>query len=164
MVTSQTPIATSTHGTIFPAFILWLLPALASEQIKVDLAAYTSQISYLYAVWLLFLWFGMFSVWTNYYLDILIITDRRLILINQKGFFRRNVGSFRLERMQDINVEINGLIATLLDYGTIHVETAGHGDEEFRATDLPKPREIKAEILRAGDSRIPAKDMTGISE
>ena len=125
------------------------------DKVSVPLSAHSSEIIFAYCLWLLFLWFGVFNLWTNYYLDILTITDRRAILINQKGFFRRNVASFRLERLQDINVEINGLIPTLLDYGTIHAETAGHSEEEFKVTDLPSPRELKALIMRAADNRLP---------
>ena len=105
-------------------------------------------------LWLLMIWISIFQVWTNYYLDLVAVTDRRAILINQKGFFRRSVTSFRLERLQDMNVEINGVLATLLDYGTLHAETAGHNEEEFRAYYLPQPRELKALIARAADNRI----------
>jgi hypothetical protein len=53
-----------------------------------------------------------------------------------------------------MNVEINGIIATLLDYGTVNAETAGHGDEEFRAEGMGNPRELKAVILRVADNLI----------
>ncbi|MEZ4200400.1 MAG: PH domain-containing protein [Candidatus Paceibacterota bacterium] len=119
-----------------------------------------------YWTWLLFfqsvlamvVWFVIFNVWTNYYLDVLTITDRRAILINQRGFFRRHVTSFRLERLQDLEIEINGVIATLLDYGDLHAETAGHAEEEFTARSLPKPRELKGLILKAADNRIPSTE------
>ena len=109
---------------------------------------------FLYTIWLMIIWVSIFTIWTNYYLDVLTVTDRRIILINQKGFFRRNVSSFRLERLQDINVEINGIIATLLDFGTIEAQTAGHSEQEFRGVDLPNPRELKSKILEAADNLI----------
>lgn len=110
---------------------------------------------FLYAFWLLILWMLLASVWTDHYLDIWTITNRRIIKVNQVTLFKRQVGSFRLERLQDINVEINGIIATLLDYGTIHAETAsGNPQEEFKAQYLPKPQEIKAIILKATDDRM----------
>lgn len=118
-----------------------------------SLANYAAYITYGYSAWLLLVWFGIFTAWTNYYLDVFTLTDRRIILTNQKGFFWRNVASFRLERLQDMHYEINGLLATMLDYGTIHAETAGHSDDEFRATELPHPRELKAHIMTASDKR-----------
>ena len=117
-------------------------------------SGYGAEASFLLLLWLFFLWFGVFNYWTNYYLDVLTITDRRAILVNQKGFFHRNVASFRLERMQDIRVEVQGFIATLLDFGTVSVETAGHSQEEFEATQVPAPSHIKSLILQASDNRI----------
>lgn len=118
-----------------------------------DITEYLSELLFIYCIILVFIWMTIFSVWTNFYIDVLTITDRRAILVDHKGFFWRNVASFRLERMQDINIETNGLFATLLDYGTIDVDTASD-DEQFRATFLPKPGRIKSIILQASDNRI----------
>src|SRR5262245_22146810 len=51
------------------------------------------------AAWLLIVWMIFFGTWTDYYLDLWTITDKRIIAINQKGFFNRSVASFRLERL-----------------------------------------------------------------
>lgn len=118
------------------------------------LADYAAYVTFAYGCFLLFLWIRAFTIWTNYYLDIMTLTNNRILLINQKGFFHRNIGSFRLERLQDMNIEINGLIATMLDFGNLEVETAGSDDEEFRATGLPHPRELKAKIIAASDKSL----------
>lgn len=133
---------------------LFFISLTVFDSFDVSITDNLSYVAYFYAVWLLLIWIGAFSVWTNYYLDILTLTDRRIIVINQKGFFWRNTASFRLERMQDMNVEINGLIATMFDYGTINIETAGHSDEEFKVTGIPHPRELKALVLQAADTRL----------
>jgi hypothetical protein len=96
-------------------------------------------------------WMMLFLVWTDYYLDMWTITDRRIIAIDQRGFFRRLIASFRYERLQDINVEINGFIATMLDFGNLHTQTAGH-DVDFKIDGVPKPREIKALIMKSTDA------------
>jgi len=149
-------ITTQILGIILIALLPPLVLLFLSRNIPSDLSwsSYASEFLYVYIIFLVFVWISIFNVWTNYYLDILTITDRRVILVNQKGFFWRNIASFRLERMQDLHVEVNGIIPTLLDYGTIAVETAGHSDEEFKATNLPKPGEIKSIILQASDNRI----------
>ncbi len=145
---------------VFFVFVLMLLPLLlpfmtqsflvSSEQ----LSLYTPHLFFLYAFWLLILWMMLAMIWTDHYLDIWAITNRRIIKIDQVSLFRRQTGSFRLEKLQDLNVEINGIIATLLDYGTIHAQTASGKDDEFTASYLPKPQEIKALILKASDARI----------
>jgi uncharacterized membrane protein YdbT with pleckstrin-like domain len=142
-----------------PLLFLAILPPLCGFFIAIlfpELYAHvpssaTPFVLFFYALWILVIWMILTTIWTDYYLDIWCITNKRIIKIDQVGLFRRKTGSFRLERMQDVNVEIDGLIATLLDYGTVHVQTASADMEEFKATFLPKPQEIKSTILRAGD-------------
>ncbi len=122
-----------------------------------DLASYTPHLIYGYAVWILFTWIAAFTAWTDYYLDVLVITNHRLIIANQKGFWRRSLASFRLERLQEVNVEIDGILPTLLDFGTLRAETAGHGEEEFHMDHLPDPRALKAKIMNAVESRPDAR-------
>lgn len=105
------------------------------------------------AVWFLICWTMLFFAWTDHYLDLWVITNRRVIAIDQRGLFRRSVASFRYERLQDLNVEINGFIATMLDFGDLQVQTAGHADE-FRIRGVPDPRELKARISAAADARL----------
>ena len=150
---------------LLPLPVMFVLNYLLADNanLTINLFDYTAGLIFFYSIWLLLTWFSAFSVWTNYYLDILTVTDRRAILINQRGFFRRHVTSFRLERLQDMNIEINGLIPTVLDFGHLSVETAGHSDEEFHAPNVPKPRELKGLILQAADVRMGATpDRTGV--
>ena len=110
---------------------------------------------FLSAAWLLLLIMAAALAWTHYYLDLWAITDRRIIVIDQVRLFERHIGSFRLERLQDINIEINGIIATFLNFGTVEAETAsGSHDDEFRGTGLPDPRGIKALIQEMADKRM----------
>ncbi len=117
-----------------------------------EIQQYTPYLLYLYSFWLLICWMMLAHLWVTYYLDIWVVTNRRVIVINQKALFRRRIGSFRLERLQDLNIEINGILATLLRYGTIEAETAGENNENtFKTKYLPNPRELKAIILKAAD-------------
>ncbi len=104
----------------------------------------------LYIGWLIVMWMALFSVWTNYYLDVWTVTNKRVIAVDQRGFFYRTTGSFRLERLQDIIVSVNGLVATLLNYGTLEIQTAGD-EKNFKASGLPNPPRIKSIILNATD-------------
>ncbi|MCA9366163.1 PH domain-containing protein [Candidatus Kaiserbacteria bacterium] len=149
-------------AAITPLLLLLFASFLFRDFGSIDLGNHRALISFGYSAWLFLLWLGVFSVFNNYYLDILTLTDRRIIVINQKGFFWRNTASFRLERLQDMNVEVNGVIATLLDFGDINVETAGHSDEEFKVTNIPHPRELKALVLEASDNRM--KKAGGMTE
>jgi hypothetical protein len=108
---------------------------------------------FFYLAWLLLIWMHFTNHLTDYYLDLWVITDRRIVAIDQRGFFRRFLSSFRLERLQDLNVEVNGFIATLLNFGTIDAQTAGSSNEEFKTANMPDPRGLKALIIRLADER-----------
>lgn len=104
-----------------------------------------------YSAWLILVWMGLFTIWTNYYLDIWTLTNKRLITVDQQGLFSRNTGSFRLERLQDINVSVRGILATFLKFGDLEAETAS-SDKNFVAKGIPDPQGFKALILQASDS------------
>lgn len=109
---------------------------------------------FLYSLWLLILWVVFFVDWTDYYLDMLLITDKRVMNVNQNGFFRREVISFRYEQIQDITVETKGVLQTFFKYGLIQVQTAG----EKRCIIIKhasNPEEARSEILRRQASAKP---------
>lgn len=126
------------------------------ETINDYLSLYRPEIYFCYLLWLLILWIMLANHWTDHYLDLWAITSQRVVLVDQRGFFRRFISSFRLERLQDMNIEVNGIIATLLDYGTIEAQTAGGSNEEFISKFMPRPRDIKALIIEAADLRMKA--------
>lgn len=72
----------------------------------------------------------------NYYLDVWIITNERLVNIEQKGLFSRSVAELRYYRVQDVKSEVNGFLPTLFNYGTITVETAG-AEKNFIMQQIP---------------------------
>lgn len=138
-------------------FVLLLIGTQMStvgEMVRPLVETYTREITFFGALWVLFCWATLAQLWTDHYLDIWVVTDRRVISIDQVGFFIRSVGSFRLERLQDMNVTIPGLFATLLDYGTVEAQTASASESEFTVHWVPHPREIKATILEAADVRM----------
>ena len=99
------------------------------------------------AAWLLIIWILFFVVWTNYYLDVWLITDRRIIDVEQYRLFSREISEFRLDRIQDITIEIRGLIPTFLHFGDIHVQTAGQS-RLFILKNVPHPDKVKDVIFK----------------
>lgn len=61
-------------------------------------------------------------VWRN---NVLVVTNQRVIDIDQHGFFERNVAEAGYEKIQDVRYTIRGLWPTLFRFGTIVVQTAG---------------------------------------
>ncbi len=137
--------------------ILWtILSANTSvnQLLGIDLDKYLDYFVYLYSLWLTFCWLAITYIWTDHYLDVWAITNKRIVTIEQVTLFHRNTGSFRLEKLQDVNVEISGLLATVLHYGTIELQTASGSEEEFKTNYIPHPRSLRSTILQAADKRI----------
>lgn len=108
--------------------------------------------SIFYIAWVIILWMGIFTAISNYYLDVWTVTNKRLVIVDQVTFFNRKTASFRLERIQDIHVSVDGIIATFFNFGTLEVHTAS-GDQTFLETMLPDPQNLKALIFKAVDER-----------
>jgi len=106
----------------------------------------SSPILFFIGLWYLVVWIFFFIKWTDYYLDLFILTNRRVIYISQKGLFSRRISSSRLDRVQDVSAEVTGMMETFLDYGDVHVQTAGE-EKEFVLRGLPNPSLIKDKIL-----------------
>ena len=105
-----------------------------------------------YSLWLLVVWVVYFIHWTDYYLDVWYITNEKIYDVLQKGFFHRQVSILRFDNIQDVTVEIKGLIPTLLDFGKIHVQTAGETSIDFTLHDAKHPNRVKntiSELLEA---------------
>ena len=102
---------------------------------------------FLYAIWLLLVWHVAVLIWTNYYLDIWIITNQRIIDIEQLSLFNRRISAFRLDMLQDITIQVPGLIATIIKFGNIRVQTAGE-DRHFVMSGITDPESVKAIIMR----------------
>ena len=91
-------------------------------------------------------WIFFFLLWIDYYFDVWIITNKRVVNVEQKGLFNREVSELELERIQDITTDVKGVIPTFLNYGDVYVQTAGK-TERFDFADVPDPYGIKDIIM-----------------
>ena len=96
---------------------------------------------------LLSLWMVASIVWVDYYLDVWVITDRRVVNVEQKGLFMREVSELRYNKIQDITTEVHGIIPTVLHYGDVYVQTAGT-QPRFLFHNVPYPDKIKEQLVK----------------
>ncbi|MFC1730791.1 PH domain-containing protein [candidate division KSB1 bacterium] len=101
---------------------------------------------FLSSLWTLIIWAKLFAIWTDYYLDIWVVTSGRIVNVDQKGLFHREVSTLRMERIQDVTYEIDGIVATVLGFGDVHVQTAGEV-KEFVIKGIKDPERVKKKIL-----------------
>ena len=97
------------------------------------------------SVYYLYIWLFAFSSFVDYYLDTWIITNERIINIEQKGLFNRVVSEQQLYRIQDVTSELKGFFPTFLNFGNIYVQTAGE-EKRFAFKQVPRPYEVVKKI------------------
>ncbi|MEK7659517.1 MAG: PH domain-containing protein [Patescibacteria group bacterium] len=108
---------------------------------------------FLLSFYFLFIWYFLFKTLTDFYLDTWIVTDHRILDIHQLGLFKRNISELRLSKIQDVTVEIKGILSTFLNYGTVMIQTAGE-IPEFTFEQVPRPQQVKDKILQLYDQFI----------
>lgn len=123
---------------LFPSLldIIWVWPLL------LVLAS-----AYLFFVWLLF----FFSL-LDYFLDVWVITDNRIINIRQDGFFSRSISEVRLDKVQDISSQTHGFVETLLGFGNVIVQTASEKNALF-FEEVSHPEKIRDILVKLIDKK-----------
>lgn len=107
-------------------------------------------------VWGVAVWLGIFALtaiyvtyrWIVHFFDSFIITDLRIIDVDQKGLFKRTVSETTFDKVQDVTYSIVGIIATSMDYGAVTVQTAA-AESTLELDYVAHPRRIHEIILEA---------------
>lgn len=106
----------------------------------------SSVISFVYIVWLIFWASYLAYEYLNWYRDKFIITDHRVINIDQKSLFKRRVSELELDKIQDVSHEITGMFATALNFGSVIIQSAG--SDNMVIEDIAKPTQLQDIIVR----------------
>lgn len=135
-------------GRFLVGILLLILPAVLSAAAAVfgfDLALASPYLEFFGVIYLMIIMAALFMFWMDYYLDIWIITSERIVDIEQKSLFNREVSEFMLDKVQDITVEVPGMVATFLKYGNLIIQTAG--EQSFSVRQVPHFYEAKNLIM-----------------
>src|SRR3989344_7267387 len=122
------------------SFIPLLFPETASLQSA-------SFFAFIQSTLLLFMWLYGFLTWIDYYFDVWIITNERIVNIEQRGLFARHISELNFGSVQDVTTVVTGILPTVLNYGDVVVQTAGE-KERFVFRMIPDPYIIKDSIMK----------------
>ena len=114
---------------------------------------YFGILNFFTSLFLMLLWIFSFLIWIDYYLDVWIITDRRIINVEQKGLFSREVSELEHIRVQDVTTDVKGFFPTLLNYGDVFIQTAAE-KERFQFESVPNPYAIKDLVMKLQKEQI----------
>ncbi|TSC76448.1 MAG: hypothetical protein G01um101431_581 [Parcubacteria group bacterium Gr01-1014_31] len=137
-------------AALLPVGLAWLLPGdlqgLAENTVGYPLAVVGGSAYYL------FLWLFAFNAFVDYYLDVWIVTNERILNIEQHQLFSRVAAEQRLSRIQDVTAETHGIFATFLHFGDVHVQTAGE-QARFVFRQIPDPTAVARKIASLAEFR-----------
>jgi len=98
-------------------------------------------------------------LWSDYYLDMVVVTDRRLFFASQMSLTRREVLGWNLHEVQNVNAAKDNFLESVFNFGTIRVTTSGE-DGGARIEGIPDPEYVCAVILRQDDKYGELKETT----
>lgn len=98
---------------------------------------------------LYYLYLALFQLYAffDHYLDLWTITSSELIHSEQRSLFQRTHAKQELVRIQDVEVQIRGILPTLFNYGNISIQTAGT-QERVTFEKVGRPHAIADTIMQ----------------
>lgn len=102
---------------------------------------------FIQSFFLLGMWIYGFVIWFDYYLDIWIITTHRVVNVEQKGLFSRQVSELKFHQIQDVSTDVKGFFPTVLNFGDITVQTAAE-QSRFLFRSVGNPYGLKSELMK----------------
>lgn len=94
----------------------------------------------------LWVWLFFFSTFVDFYLDAWIVTNDRILNIEQKGLFNRTVSELDLLNIQDITSEVHGVLPFFFGYGNVQIQTAAE-QGRFVFEQIPNPEGVRKRLL-----------------
>lgn len=83
----------------------------------------------IFIMFVLIFWTSFFFAWTKDYFDVWFVTNKHIIAVNQKEMLTREELFMELVRIQDVVFVKDGVLATMLGFGTLKVQSAGSNQE-----------------------------------
>lgn len=100
-----------------------------------------------YAIWLLAGFLYGTYLFLDWYLDSFIITNLRIIDIDQDGLFKRTVSETEFSKIQDVSYSVTGFIATIFKFGTCRVQTAA-SEHKIGMENISNPQEVQELLVK----------------
>ena len=99
------------------------------------------------SIYILFMFLFFFTGFIDYWLDVWVVTNERIISIEQKGIFARTFSEQKLYRLQDVSSEIEGFLPTIFHYGNVIAQSAATEQNAF-LKQVPRADVIARKIMR----------------
>jgi len=108
---------------LMPVVVVWLL-LIAAVAALIWWFGFSATSSMAMVVAALMGGFYSFYIWYTWNSSDYIVTSERVIKIDQVSLISRVISEAEIDRIQEISTEIHGPVRTLLNFGTVRIQTA----------------------------------------
>ncbi|HEX3095910.1 MAG TPA: PH domain-containing protein [Patescibacteria group bacterium] len=105
-----------------------------------------------FGLYYLVLLVALFVVFALYYLNIHIVSEERVVDIDQVGLLFHQVSELNVEKIEDVTSQTAGIFGNFLNYGTVYIQTAGTV-ERFEFNNVAEPEKVASIILELYEKR-----------
>ncbi|PIZ95803.1 MAG: hypothetical protein COX80_03665 [Candidatus Magasanikbacteria bacterium CG_4_10_14_0_2_um_filter_33_14] len=86
----------------------------------------------------------------DFYLDMWIVTNDRIVDIEQHGLFHREITELDLYRIQDATATVQGFFATIFQYGDVFIKTAS-SNTNIIFKNVHRPNHVREQLIKLAD-------------
>ncbi len=91
-----------------------------------------------------------YTYFVTFYLDLLIITNDRLLEVTQTNLFYRSVSEMDIYHVQDVTSETKGFFGSIFRYGNILIQDSS-ALTKFDLRQVPEPDKLREKILELAE-------------
>jgi len=102
--------------------VLVLLISLALNYMTLELS-YAIILTFGVSAYLLVALALIFHAFVDYYLDVLIVTEERIIYVRQNGYLFQQVDEVHLQDIEEVGVDLKGIWRSFFNYGNIVIHS-----------------------------------------
>jgi len=94
------------------------------------------------ALWYLFTFGYIFQRFLNWYFNVYIISDKRIVDMDFYSLLYRKVSDAPLRNIEDITYDVSGIFESLFNYGDVTIQTAAE-TKEFNFEGVANPARVQ---------------------
>ncbi len=109
-------------------------------------------------IYMLFVSLLLYLRWLNEELDLIIVTDQRIILHDQKDLFHRQISEANIAQVEDTKGIEQGFLGHIFHFGGLEITTSVGADASFVIKNVDRPYESARILLDLHEAYIEKND------
>lgn len=127
-------------GWVLSAIIIFFIPIIFAGVPLLDFLPLNFQFAALIG-WYLMLTGFIIESFLTWYFNVYIVTDERIIDVDFLSLIYHDISSAKIDNIEDVTAVKGGAIRSVIDFGTVRIQTAAE-KTEFEFEDVPHPSRV----------------------